>query len=267
MPSPSLFKVLSLTGQHPGHLHWQSGACWVVLEIDDRDFVEQDGFVEFRQGLVLFNGPVQQACDFLKSRGLPVPSSLSVQVAGDWTTVTTGDDGLAIAGWDSIARAGDHGLAFVKAGEAMVGYGGVAVSAFGEVAAGDSGYALAIHGPKATAGELGLAVTDESGASTVGVGGVAITDKGGTAMAGDSGLAVGRGNSTAIAGGNGIAFAWDDSGFGGTAQAGGGGVLLIRWHDGSRYRIAVGHVGEDGIKPDTPYQLNEQGEFVEVVAG
>ena len=64
---------------------------------------------------------------------------------------------------------------------------------------------------------------------------------------------------TAIAGYWGTAIA----GYRGTATAGYWGTLIITWYDGSRRRRAVGYIGEDGLKPDTPYRVNERGEFVE----
>ncbi len=50
---------------------------------------------------------------------------------------------------------------------------------------------------------------------------------------------------------------------GATVKAGERGVFAVAWHDGKRNRIAVGYVGEDGIKPLTWYTVNAKGEFVE----
>lgn len=52
----------------------------------------------------------------------------------------------------------------------------------------------------------------------------------------------------------------------GTATAGYSGELRIRYWDNKaqRYRTAQAYVGEDGIKADTPYRLNDKHEFVEV---
>ena len=52
------------------------------------------------------------------------------------------------------------------------------------------------------------------------------------------------------------------AGYRGTASAGDGGIIQIKWWDGARYRIAVAYVGEDGIKPNTPYRV-ENGKFAE----
>ena len=67
---------------------------------------------------------------------------------------------------------------------------------------------------------------------------------------------------TATAGNYGTATA----GEGGTATAGEGGELRIQQWDtkADRYRTRVGYVGEDGIKAETKYQLDDAGKFVEV---
>jgi hypothetical protein len=68
---------------------------------------------------------------------------------------------------------------------------------------------------------------------------------------------------TATAGYRGTATA----GYRGTATAGDSGQLLIRWWDqvALRWRTVTGYVGEDGIKPKTPYRLDDEHHLVEVV--
>ena len=41
----------------------------------------------------------------------------------------------------------------------------------------------------------------------------------------------------------------------GTATAGNGGQIQIKWWDGMRDRLAIGYVGEDGIKADVAYHV------------
>ncbi|MFJ0489740.1 hypothetical protein ACLRAE_12455 [Bordetella bronchiseptica] len=52
----------------------------------------------------------------------------------------------------------------------------------------------------------------------------------------------------------------------GTATAGEKGELRIQWWDAKaeRYRTVLGYVGEDGIKADTKYRLDDNHKFVEV---
>ena len=98
------------------------------------------------------------------------------------------------------------------------------------------------------------------GTATAGDGGTATAGDGGTATAGYGGTATAGYGGTATAGYGGTATAGD----GGTATAGYGGTLSLRWWDGSRYRIAIFYVGEDGIEPNTPYRC-ESGKPVKVV--
>ena len=69
---------------------------------------------------------------------------------------------------------------------------------------------------------------------------------------GDSGHASATGN-----------FGWAVSNLG-TAKAGADGILTIRYKNAAgKYRVAVGYVGEDGIKPNVAYRLTDDGKFEE----
>ena len=67
---------------------------------------------------------------------------------------------------------------------------------------------------------------------------------------------------TATAGYRGTATAGES----GTATAGNYGEIRIQWWDSKaqRYRTKIGYVGEDGIKPDTAYRLNDNHELEKV---
>jgi hypothetical protein len=55
------------------------------------------------------------------------------------------------------------------------------------------------------------------------------------------------------------------SGGGGTSISGAGGTIIIKYFDwgGKRCRFKVGYIGEDGLKPNTPYVLDENHNFIE----
>ena len=80
--------------------------------------------------------------------------------------------------------------------------------------------------------------------------------------------ASGRNEHAAATGYSGHAAATGDSGASavlgleGRAKAGKDGLLAVAWHDGKRPRLAVGYVGEDGIKPDTWYRATRAGKLV-----
>ena len=138
-----------------------------------------------------------------------------------------------------------------KWGTATAGHGGTAT-------AGDGGTATAGYEGTATAGKWGTATAGYEGTATAGDGGTATAGKWGTATAGDGGTATAGDGGTATAGDGGTATA----GYEGTATAGDKGTLIIRRWDGKRYRTVVGYIGENGLEPNTPYKLNDAGEFV-----
>jgi len=82
------------------------------------------------------------------------------------------------------------------------------------------------------------------------------------AQVGALGTATAGYRGTATAGDGGTATAGD----GGTATAGDGGEIRIRYYDSKhdRMRTRVGYIGEDGLKANTPYRLNDKNEFEEV---
>ena len=82
----------------------------------------------------------------------------------------------------------------------------------------------------------------------------------GTATAGDNGTATAGYYGTATAGYYGTATAGD----GGTVSGGEKAVLSLKYWNGERYRIVLAYVGENGIKPNTKYKLNDKYKFTEV---
>ena len=96
-------------------------------------------------------------------------------------------------------------------------------------------------------------------------------DSGHASATGDSGHASATGNSghASATGYSGHASATGHYGWAisnrGTAKAGKDGIISIRYKDaGGKYRVATGYVGENGIKPNTPYSVSETGVFEEV---
>jgi hypothetical protein len=109
----------------------------------------------------------------------------------------------------------------------------------------------------------GKAIT--KGTATAGDRGTATAGDRGTATAGDRGTATAGDRGTATAGDSGTATAGDR----GTAKTGDLGVVAIRWWDrkaadgAGRFRVAIGYVGEDVIKPNTFYVVDEAGKLIE----
>ena len=130
----------------------------------------------------------------------------------------------------------------------------------GTASAGNDGTASAGNDGTASAGEGGTASAGEGGTASAGYRGTASAGNDGTASAGNDGTASAGDRGTASAGEGGTASAGND----GTASAGEGGTILLRWWDGRRSRTIVGYVGENGIKPNTPYRVNDKGELRKV---
>ncbi|NAR60043.1 DUF7666 domain-containing protein [Acinetobacter haemolyticus] len=101
----------------------------------------------------------------------------------------------------------------------------------------------------------------DNGSVLVGALGTATAGDWGTATAGASGTATAGASGTATAGYKGTATA----GYKGTATAGASGEIRIQYWDAKaeRYRTAIGYIGEDGLKADTAYKLDENHKFVE----
>ena len=115
----------------------------------------------------------------------------------------------------------------------------------------------------ATVGDYGTATVGAYGTATVGYKGTATVGDGGTATVGDYGTATVGDYGTATVGDYGTATVGD----GGTATGGENAELRIRWFDygAGRYRTEIAYVGENGIKPNVAYRLNDEHRFVEVV--
>ena len=64
----------------------------------------------------------------------------------------------------------------------------------------------------------------------------------------------------AASGDNSICMA---AGTGSKGKVGRNGALALSWYDGKRYRISTAYEGENGIKADIWYALDENGNFIE----
>ena len=168
--------------------------------------------------------------------------------AGDSEAVCVGNKESASAGLSGSASAGWYGSA--SAGE----YGSASAGKYGSASAGESG--------SASAGEYGSASAGEYGSASAGWYGSASAGLSGSASAGKYGSAVSRGKSSvedngcAVARGNGV-----------KVRGGIGSVLVLVKEYDSSYEVKhwkAEVVDGKGIKADTWYQLDDDGNFVEV---
>ena len=99
-------------------------------------------------------------------------------------------------------------------------------------------------------GGIGLAIVG----STISVG------DGSTVSGGYHSIVRGGYRST-VSGGEGSTISVGD---GSTVSGGEGSGLILKHWNGKRYRYSLAEVGENGIKANTPYRLDDEGKFIEV---
>jgi len=270
-----------LWGEGDGNLaDWSESVKWLIVRVLAADVVAIDACkVKFPRGEVVFVGDRLAATNYLIAHGAAGRAVIgAIVAAGDDGTATVGDHGTATAGNRGTATAGYRGTATAGYdGTATVGYRGIATAGYdgtatvgdggtatagyrGTATADDGGTATAGDGGTATAGDRGTATAGDRGTATAGDRGTATAGDGGTATAGDDGTATAGDRGTATAGDDGTATAGDD----GTAAAGNRGIIRVRWWDGSRYRDAIGYVGEDGIEAGVAYHV-QSGRLVRAV--
>jgi hypothetical protein len=107
-------------------------------------------------------------------------------------------------------------------------------------------------------GDKGVAVSGDYGTSTSGYFGTSTSGHGGTSISGDYGTSTSGYGGTSASGDSGTST----SGNYGTSTSGIRGTLVIKWYDGSHYRLATAYVGENGIEPNVAYKLDRKGNFV-----
>ncbi len=251
---------------------------WLVVEVEQASLIDLGGKVKYPKGNVIANfGHWADAMAFIRAR----------RPAGEATNVATGDYGHASATGDSghatATGYSGHASATGNYGHASAtGYSGHASATgnYGHASAtGDYGHASATgdYGHASATGDSGHAsATGNSGhASATGDYGHASAtgDSGHASATGYSGHASATGYSghASATGNYGHASAtgnsgWAIAGYGGTAKADKNGALTLLWFDqkAKRPRVAVAYVGEDGIKPNTEYRVDDKGRITEV---
>ena len=136
------------------------------------------------------------------------------------------------------------------------------------VITGDNGTSKSGHYGTSTSGYYGTSTSGYNGTSKSGHYGTSTSGYYGTSTSGYKGTSTSGYNGTSTSGYNGTSTSGykgtSTSGYNGTSTSGHYGTLIIKYWDGVRYKVAVGYVGENGIKANVPYKLNEKHEFVEV---
>ena len=181
-------------------------------------------------------------------------------------------DGKVKFPWADVAVAGtrEEAIAFLRAngctgaivgatitgGDGATITGGVGATITGGVGATITGG----DGATITGGD-GATITGGDGATITGGDGATITGGYGATITGGDRATITGGDRATITGGDGATITGGDRA---TITGGDGATIVIRYWNGQRYKTAVFDVGEAGVKPNTPYRVNDKGELQEV---
>jgi hypothetical protein len=230
-------------------LNWSEDAKWVVFSAYEDEVVDLDGKVKVPRGEVVLCGTREEAISFLVKKYPRIPIVGATVVVGNKDVAAVGDKGTAVSGNEGASTVGDFGIAVSKDnGEATAKYGGVAITrSYGEATTEDCGISISGRFGRSTARNHGKAITGYGGISTVGRRGRAISGDLGVSRAGDFGAAF--------------------AGVNGRVAAGQEGRIQLEYNSDEYNRhikIITGYIGEDGLKPNVFYELDENHQFVEV---
>ena len=188
----------------------------------------------------------------------PTPDAAQIGSSGDGAQIGSSGYGALIGSSGDGAQIGSSGYG-ARIGSS--GYGArIGSSGYG-AQIGSSGYGARIgsSGSYAQIGSSGYGALIGSSGSYARIG-----SSGDDAQIGSSGYAAQIGSSgdaaRIVATGENATIVC--AGGGARVKSGKGGCFALTWHDGTRNRIVVGYVGEDGIKADTWYRV-EDGKLVE----
>jgi len=253
-------------------------AIWQIVEVDRDKCIELDGKVKFQSCKLVYSGTMAVALtkmsDYQIDLLIKSNSIMSSQLAasGNYSKLAASGDSskLAASGYNSKLAASGGSSQLAASGyysqlAASGDYSKLAASGGSSQLAASGNYSqLAASGDYSQLAASGY--YSKLAASGYYSKLAASGDYSKLAASGDySKLAASGGSSKlAASGDSSIAIC---VGIDGIVSAGENGCIALTWWDGSKrsYRIEVGYIGENGIKPNTPYQLNADHKFEEVI--
>jgi len=216
-----------LWGEGDGILaDWNSDAKWLVVKVNKDDIVNLDDNekVKFPKCIVVFCGNLKDATDYIIQNGAKGKKVIGANVSS--------------------------------------GHRGIASSAyFGHSTSLNFGHSISERNGTSISGKFGQSTSGEFGQSTSGDCGTSISGDYGTSISGICGYSISGDYGTSISKNRGTS----QTGFYGIATSEEHGILIIHWWDtiNLKRKISIAYVGENGIKPNTPYKLDKDGNFVE----
>ncbi len=238
-----------LMGEGDGTLaNWDEKAKWLVVEVNKADIIDLEGKVKFPKCKVVFCGSRKDATDFIICKGAKNVIG-SFVTSGDKGTSNSGYKGVSTSGYKGVSTSGDKGVS--NSGDKGVsnsGDNGTSTSGyFGTSISGDNG--------TSTSRDYGTSTSGKYGTSTSGNNGTSISGYYGTSTSGEKGTSTSGAYGTSTSGKNGV------------STSGVYGTIVIKYYCSKtyRYKLATGYIGENGLKPNTPYKVDNKGIFYEVL--
>ena len=221
-----------------GLFNWNNNAIWMVLEVKETEIIDLEDKVKFKGGNVVYCGDRQEATQLLYNVygnvgiiGLIYHSHKKEPIVGGYgSTITSGNRSTLTGGDYSKLTGGDYSIliggrnSFLTGGNSSTLTGGI-----GSILTGGNRSTL-------TGGDYSILI-----------GGIYSTLTGGSMS-----TLVGGTGSTLIGCVDSILTGGENS------------ILNFKYWDGNRMRIKTYYVGENGIKPNTKYKLNNDFEIEEV---
>jgi hypothetical protein len=247
------------------YLNWADDAKWLVVEVAESDLRYGSGDLtnkcKFHSGYVVYCGNRSGALNYLKAAGVDMTKCVGAQIAveGDRSQASSSGD------LSQASSSGDQSQA------SSSGYQSQASSSGGRSQASSSGDLSQASSSgdlsqASSSGDLSQASSsgDQSQASSSGYQSQA-SSSGDLSQASSSGyqsqaLSSGYRSQASSSGDQSLSLGWGSVTKARSARYG---ILALRYWDGARYRLIVGYVGEDNIQPNTWYQLDCAGKFVE----
>ena len=226
---------------------------WLVLSVNTDTIVDTDGKVKFPKAEVVHVGDRKSASDVILATGFIGPVIGATVTGGDGATVTGGDDATVTGGYGATVTGGNYATVTGGCGATVTGRYSATVTG-GDRATVTGGYGATVKGGD------GATVTGGDGATVTGGDDATVTGGYGATVKGGDRATVKGGDGAKVTGGDGATVT---GGYGATVKGGCNAVLSLIFYKGRRMTVIV-RVGENGIRANTPYKLNDCNKFEEI---
>jgi len=236
---------LRIGQQKPGK--WYGDGIVLLLQVPVSTIIDLNGKCKFPECKIVMSGNMNEITNYLYKKNInieglyrrtQISNKSEKWIGGDYSTLTAGNDSTLTAGHFSTLTAGNDST--LTAGH------------FSTLTAGFNSTLTAGFFSKLTAGDGSTLTAGDGSTLTAG------NDS--TLTAGDGSTLTAGAGSTLTAGAGSRLTAGSDS----RLTAGNYSRLSCEYYNGNKYRFVTAYVGENDIKPNQAYKVNNKGEFYEV---